>query len=115
MEAHRQKIDRSYIERRNDESKHLIESKRAFLDRVDNDIDRKNRLAVQECPICFKTARIGGASMTERQCAHCEEMIRSGSTNVDVLCLECARKTKLCKHCGADIDLKNRRKRDLPD
>lgn len=35
-------------------------------------------------------------------------------TNVDVLCVDCARRAQLCKHCGADIDLKNRRKRTLP-
>lgn len=79
------------------------------------DPHRKERHEAQECVICFGGSRIGGASCTTVECGLCGEDIHFGSTCVDVLCLECARKAKLCKHCGADIDLVNRRQRPWPE
>lgn len=114
MDARRLNVNLPYIETRNYEHKARIRFYREQLALIDSDPHRKERLAVQECMMCYKSSRIGGVTFTFRQCAHCEEILNSGNTNVDVLCQGCAKKAQLCKHCGADIDLKNRRKREMP-
>lgn len=75
------------------------------------DTDRVARLKKQECPWCYYAdSKIGGQAITESNCAGCNGHITSGNTNIDMLCSACARILGLCLHCGADIDLKNRRK-----
>ena len=64
--------------------------------------------------MCFGGSRIGGAAMTRWTCAFCGKQAWCGNTAVDVLCHDCAAEHGLCKHCGADIDLKNRRVWNLP-
>ena len=96
-------------------AKGRIEAYREILRKVDEDPDRKERLAAMECVLCWKSSRIGGAAITPAHCAFCGLEMVHGSTNVDAMCLSCAKHAGLCKHCGADIDLKNRRKRDLPE
>jgi hypothetical protein len=76
---------------------------------------RVDRLEAQECVVCFRDQRQSCARSSSAQCAFCDAIIRSGNSVTDILCLRCAQSTKLCKHCGADIDLKDRRKRVLPD
>jgi hypothetical protein len=49
--------------------------------------------------------------MTTRPCAICNKDVLYGSTCTDVLCDKCAKLHDLCKHCGADRELRrNRRK-----
>ena len=115
MEARRKIIDRAYIERRNFDHKDRIRHYKGWLERVTEDSRRKQRLAEQECVICFEGSRIGGSAVTKWTCAFCGKQGWAGNTAVDVLCQDCATEHGLCKHCGADIDLKNRRKRDLPE
>lgn len=51
-----------------------------------------------------------GAAITLEPCMRCGEMQTYGSTNTDALCLPCAKETGLCKHCGGDLALRERRK-----
>lgn len=81
-----------------------------FCKKVIEDKDKKERLEKCECQVCYFKSRIGGAALSQRPCGLCEEIIHAGNTCVDVLCKECAKKHRLCKRCGATIDLKNRRK-----
>ena len=74
------------------------------------DPDKKARLAKQECVVCFYYPRVGGAMISFSNCGLCGKEMRFPSTNVDKLCPECAKEHRLCKHCGADIHLKSRRK-----
>ena len=115
MQARRINIDLPYIETKNYEHKHRIEYYREWLAKIDADAEKKDRHAEQECVLCWKASAMAGAAMTSRQCGLCDEMLRCSNTNVDLLCVSCAKKANLCKHCGADIDLKNRRKRNLPE
>ena len=71
---------------------------------------KKERMQANECKVCFYGSRIGGASMTNRECMSCGKDELYASTATDVLCMDCAKKHKLCKHCGADIELRVRRK-----
>jgi hypothetical protein len=77
---------------------------------IAEDSDKKRRLAAQECKACFYFSRIGGASMTSQACMCCGVEQMHSSTNTDALCIECAVKSKLCKHCGGDLGMVVRRK-----
>lgn len=74
-----------------------------------NDIYREERLQTQECQSCYYNPKIGGCAMTKRNCSACNTEMLFGSTNTDKLCLQCAKGRGVCKHCGADLDLKTRR------
>lgn len=78
---------------------------------VKDDIYKKERLDKQECKSCFYIrSKIGGASMTRSSCAICNKSTMYGSTCIDILCEDCAKAHKLCKHCGGDMEDRNRRK-----
>lgn len=112
---YRRRVDKVSIERANDSHKQSIAYYRKMLEGFDKDPQRAERLAATLCHSCFyNQSRIGGASCTSEQCAFCDTVLHSGNTNVDVMCQECAKKTGLCRHCGCDMDLKNRRNRELP-
>lgn len=78
--------------------------------RVVEDYNREKRLEVQECVYCFNSGHVGGSMITFADCALCGKEMSFGSTCTDVLCPECAKAHRLCKHCGADMELKKRRK-----
>lgn len=81
-----------------------------LADDIQNDTQRKQRLEKQNCKRCFYQSRLGGAAMTEQPCMCCSKNEMYGSTATDVLCLECAKKHDLCKHCGGDLEMRTRRK-----
>jgi hypothetical protein len=75
-----------------------------------NDTRKAERLKRHECKACFYAGRIGGAAMTYRKCMSCGSDELYGSTATDVLCMACAVKHCLCKHCGGDLEMRTRRK-----
>ncbi len=75
-----------------------------------NDTSKQKRIDAQECQRCFYVGKMGGCAMTSSPCGLCEKDMMFGSTCVDRLCIECAVEHRLCKHCGGDIDMKQRRK-----
>lgn len=115
MQLPRRKIDRPNIERANHRHKEAINFWRRELAKVDKDPKKKERLAAAQCVMCFEGSRIGGSACSSVQCGLCDEILHSGSTNVDCLCKECALKTGLCKACGCDLHLINRRSREIPE
>ncbi len=71
------------------------------------DPHQTDRLAAQLCKACFYgPPRMGGAAMTTQPCMCCGTDQMYGSTNTDVLCQPCAQAHDLCKHCGADLELR---------
>lgn len=75
------------------------------------DPEVRARKAKCECVFCFYVNRkIGGQAFTDTECGLCRAKMVFGDTCVDMLCEGCARKHRLCKHCGSDIDLKGRTK-----
>ena len=88
----------------------------AMLERAEQlseDAQRKQRREAGFCRLCYPgygAGRIGGAMSTIVLCGLCDKELHFGSTCVDKLCADCAKAHGLCKHCGADIDLKQRRK-----
>lgn len=102
----RKKIDRCSIEMANNRAIHSINLAKMLVD----DPRKAERIKSQECSVCFYSTKVGGAAMASTNCAICSAETLFSSTAVDILCAGCASKNNLCKCCGADIDLKNRRK-----
>lgn len=84
--------------------------------RWSTDAEKQKRKKEGECRTCFylRSGRIGGAAITSYPCGLCGEICNSGSTNCNKLCRACGDKYQLCTYCGSDIDLRVRRKFDLP-
>lgn len=79
--------------------------------KLEEDPDKKLRLERQMCKACYYFTHLGGAAMTNRECAGCGKDELYASTATEALCLDCAGKFELCKRCGGDIDMGvNRRK-----
>jgi len=115
MIRQRRNIDAATIQFQTSGVVERLRAYRSLLAKIDADAERTKRLAACECPMCFyERSRIGGCALTSAQCAFCDETLHSGNTNIDVTCQACAKIAGICKHCGADVDLKNRRKRVLP-
>lgn len=114
MRAHRIKLDPSQIETKNAANLHRIQYYRNWLRLIDLDPNKQERRDSQKCVVCFYSQTVSGASTTDRQCAFCNNVITSGNTNVNVLCSGCAGQTGLCRQCGGDMEMKNRRKRIFP-
>ena len=76
------------------------------------DPEQKERRKAGECKTCYYIhhSRMGGAAMTTRPCGICHMPVTYSSTNTDKLCMDCAQTHQLCKHCGADVLLRPRRK-----
>lgn len=116
MRSNRRNVDLVSIEYANDRAKQSIAYWRKRLKGVDEDPQRQARLDAAQCALCFyEQSRIGGAACTSIQCAFCDKWIHSGNTCVDIMCVDCAKKAGLCCHCGCDLNLKSRRKRELPE
>lgn len=106
MKIEPKKIDLEYVRYRT----HIQRGRLESYFKITTDSDKVKRLAEQECIICYYNAKIGGAAMTNSQCGLCDVTMNFGSTNVDVLCDACSKAHSLCKHCGADMNYKNRNK-----
>ena len=72
---------------------------------------KEQRLGCHYCKSCFYIcSKIGGAMITHQLCGICGEKMVFSSTFTDCLCFGCAKKYKLCSHCGGDVNQRNRRK-----
>lgn len=105
-----------YIPYRNERSRNIYLDEIKKLEEAKKDSRKKERLEKHECKTCFYiiSSRIGAAVCTTRPCAICETEMDFCNSNTDCLCVDCARKHKLCKHCMADIELRSRRKEGWP-
>lgn len=116
MKLKRRCIDNATITSATEQAKSRVEYWQRMTRLIADDANRRHRLAAGLCPVCYyESSRIGGAAITTSQCGLCDEQLSSGNTNIDVLCQACAGKSGLCKHCGADVNLAHRRKRELPE
>lgn len=110
MELPKRKIDKCFFVNQTGRSKGKVEKQIERANNMANDTRRDERIESCECVACFYTPECGGSAMSNRECGLCGRPIYSGSTNVDVICKQCAQENRLCKHCGGDIDMKVRRK-----
>lgn len=78
---------------------------------MDDDPEKLKRRREQLCRWChYAASRIAGQAFTDRQCGICEKEMTFSTTDTDVVCPACATKHELCKHCGADQELRPQRK-----
>lgn len=78
---------------------------------AERDSNRAERIEKGECRYCFYCkGKAGGSACSSRPCACCGVEVYSANTCIDVLCKPCADKHELCVHCGADRELRARRK-----
>lgn len=85
-------------------------------ERFSQDPDKSKRVSNCLCKTCYyiNNTRMAGARITNKPCGICEVDMCFSSTATDKTCLPCATKHNLCKQCGGDINMKQRRKqRDL--
>ena len=84
-----------------------VEEQRAAIRAYDEDKSRKYRLEEGLCKYCYyimKGGTFAGQMITHANCHECGKEMVFPTTMTDVLCLECAKKLNLCKHCGATMD-----------
>lgn len=78
---------------------------------LQNDPENKNRLSESECLVCYYGQRgMHTNAFVYTNCQCCNKELQFVNSDTDKTCLECAINHKLCKHCGSDIQYKNRRK-----
>lgn len=111
MEVAPRRYDRVRYERETGNAKYLMEQLLERAENVRSDPKRIERHESSVCQMCFYCGgRVGGACVTFKQCDLCGVRMMHGSTATDAVCLECAKKHGVCRRCGADVDLKMRRK-----
>jgi hypothetical protein len=77
---------------------------------VEEDLGSEERLRQGFCKACFYWPRLGGAAITSRPCMSCLEDQQYPSTDTHVLCASCAQEHGLCRHCGGDVEMRERRR-----
>lgn len=117
----RRRVDLASIVRQSDWAREYRRSTEERARDMAEDPRRGERLAAGKCLVCFYCfeSRIGGARLTAAQCGICQAVLRSGSTAIDVVCLDCGRDHDICVRCGGDVRMRIRRDFDqsavLPD
>lgn len=92
-------------------SNYYVSDFKKKAEKLNTDSEKDQRLKERLCLFCYYlNSWIGGATMTEANCGMCQKMTMYSSTCVDVVCTDCADKHKICVHCGADRELKQRKK-----
>ena len=109
MHAAKKTIDSVAVQWATTMAQHQIDNVLIRSEQFKNDPERKKRGVTYECIPCHYSARIAGQAFTDRPCGICDTVIQSGNTDVNVLCIPCAKKYSLCAHCGADIALRPHR------
>ena len=82
-----------------------INKMKTQLESYSLDVCKELRKSECKCKYCYyiETGVISMSVMTKSNCASCGKSMMFASSNVDVLCEDCAKKFNLCKHCGVDI------------
>ena len=110
MERKAPKMSKSFLIGNTELAKARLSAVVLHAENLKNDPDHKKRMERQECSYCFYGSRFGGSAMTYQPCMCCGSQQVYSNTSTDVLCKMCAIAGALCKHCGADINLRTRRK-----
>jgi hypothetical protein len=77
------------------------------------DSEKKSRLGAQECKVCYyiRGPVVAGQSFSSHPCknSECDEETKHCNTDVPEYCRDCATKYGICRRCGADAELKERK------
>lgn len=84
--------------------------------RLAADMDVHARRTANMCKDCYyQGPHVAGAAMTTWYCRACNKEGLHGNTAYPFFCKECAKDYDLCVGCGADIELRVKRRKKLPD
>ncbi len=86
-------------------SSRRVEDLLKLAKKLQRDPQREQRLAEQKCKACFYFVGLAGAAFTSQPCMSCGEVQRYSSTNTSAMCVPCAQRGSLCRHCGGDLDM----------
>lgn len=89
-----------------------VEDVKRRAEQVATDPDRRDRREDQMCVACFYLRdTVGAVGDTGYRCGICDKLVTVSNTrHIMRLCLRCAKRHKLCVHCGGDVEMKHRRK-----
>ena len=106
------RYDRYTYEQRTDQKQHELSKVINLALRCGADPAKEQRLKEGKCLLCYyrEGGRVGAAAITTTECCFCESVLQAGNTAVDLACQNCAVKHGVCRECGADLNLKLRRK-----
>lgn len=104
MKAKNKKWDKEEKEFRTRLNQIKIEDARKFIEKIDNDPDKDERLSLQICKVCYYTKRISLQAFTNTSCGCCNVDMIFPNSDIDSLCERCARINNACKHCGGEMD-----------
>lgn len=115
MKARKRIIDIVSIMQANTHAKNFNDSILESAEKINTDPEKTERLTKNLCITCYyvNAGRVGGAAMTSVDCGICDVETTFSNTCVDVICPSCATANNLCKHCGADMNLVNKRNREI--
>ena len=105
----RKNVDRKFIvQTLNSEAlnKRVIEKMKADLLNVEQDPMKTERLIDGECISCYYlNSGIGTSNMIAKPCKNCDKIMMFGSSYINRICNDCAKKLSLCKRCLGRIEL----------
>ena len=110
MRQRKSDLSRAIIAGASARSKQRVDHTLKLAESIRSDSESQSRLEACLCKACHYFSQIGGAAVTNRECAGCGKDETYGSTATDALCLGCATAHSLCKRCGGDLRMRANRK-----
>lgn len=111
MDYGQMKIDRYEISRITHNMKNVGEIALARALRWKEDKEAEKRREACLCKTCYYIygSALAGQAFTQRPCGVCAGTITHSDTACPVICDACSKKTRLCKRCGGDRELRQRK------
>ena len=106
MERAAPEFDRYLLVSRTEMARRRVDGAIQLARDLGNDSDKEARILKQRCKACHYFSRMAGQAFTSQPCAACGTSQTYSSTNTDVLCMDCAKRHDLCKHCGGDLEMR---------
>lgn len=75
-------------------------------EQINKDEKKEQRLEGSHCLLCYYDVMGGLAcqAFTDTNCSICNTTMTFSNSNVDMVCLPCAKEKELCIKCGANLD-----------
>lgn len=86
---------------------------RKALENFDSDAHKERREQAHECRRCFylRDGRMAGQAFTDWNCGVCNKVSSNPNTATPRVCMECAKKYRLCTECAGDYkEIQGRKK-----
>jgi hypothetical protein len=105
MEKEFKKWDEDMINHKTFYNVRRVDDMREKIDEYDKDEKISKRIDNQECKVCtYINDEFAFQAFTDSYCGICGKKMTFCNSDIDKVCLSCARIHGLCKHCGGRID-----------